>query len=163
MNNVYLCFKANLMAGSVNKVILIGNVGKDPEVHRLQNGTVKATFSMATSETYTDKETGEKKEITDWHDIVLWRRLAEITEKYVKKGFKIYVEGKLKKRSYQDKEGNTRYALDIVADEMTILSKPENTHSQANQAPYSTEGTPPALPPMSDNSQSEGPDEVLPF
>jgi len=151
------------MAGSVNKVILIGNVGKDPEVHRLQNGTVKATFSMATSETYTDKETGEKKETTDWHDIVLWRRLAEITEKYVKKGYKIYVEGKLKKRTYQDKEGNTRYALDIVADEMTILSKPDNAHAQTNQAPYSSEGTPPALPPMSDNSQNEGPDEVLPF
>jgi single-strand DNA-binding protein len=151
------------MAGSVNKVILIGNVGKDPEVHRLQNGTTKATFSMATSETYTDKETGEKKETTDWHDIVLWRRLAEITEKYVKKGFKIYVEGKLKKRTYQDKEGNTRYALDIVADEMTILSKPDNAHSQANHTPYSTEGTPPPLPPISDNSQNEGPDEVLPF
>ncbi len=151
------------MAGSVNKVILIGNVGKDPEVHRLQNGTTKATFSMATSETYTDKETGEKKETTDWHDIVLWRRLAEITEKYVKKGYKIYVEGKLKKRTYQDKEGNTRYALDIVADEMTILSKPDNAHSQGSQSPYSNEGTPPPLPPMSDNSQSEGPDEVLPF
>ena len=151
------------MAGSVNKVILIGNVGKDPEVHRLQNGTVKATFSMATSETYTDKETGEKKETTDWHDIVLWRRLAEITEKYVKKGYKIYVEGKLKKRTYQDKEGNTRYALDIVADEMTILSKPDNAHSQGSQSPYSIEGTPPPLPPMIDNSKSEGPDEVLPF
>ncbi len=151
------------MAGSVNKVILIGNVGKDPEVHRLQNGTTKATFSMATSETYTDKETGEKKETTDWHDIVLWRRLAEITEKYVKKGYKIYVEGKLKKRTYQDKEGNTRYALDIVADEMTILSKPDNAHSQGSQSPYSIEGTPPPLPPMIDNSKSEGPDEVLPF
>ncbi len=151
------------MAGSVNKVILIGNVGKDPEIHRLQNGTLKATFSMATSETYTDKETGEKKESTDWHDIVLWRRLAEITEKYVKKGYKIYVEGKLKKRTYQDKEGNTRYALDIVADEMTILSKPDNAHTHSSQAPYSSEGTPPQLPPMNGNSTQEDPGEILPF
>jgi single-strand DNA-binding protein len=151
------------MAGSVNKVILIGNVGKDPEIHRLQNGSLKATFSMATSESYTDKETGDKKEITDWHDIVLWRRLAEITEKYVKKGYKVYIEGKLKKRSYQDKEGNTRYALDIVADEMTILSKPENTHSPSHQNPYSPEGTPPPLPPINDDSHNQGPGEVLPF
>jgi single-strand DNA-binding protein len=151
------------MAGSVNKVILIGNVGKDPEIHRLQNGTLKATFSMVTSETYTDRDTGEKKEITDWHDIVLWRWLAEITEKYVKKGYKVYVEGKLKKRSYQDKEGNTRYAIDIVADEMTILSKPENAHGPSNQGPYTSEGTPPPLPPLGDTSSSEGPDDVLPF
>jgi single-strand DNA-binding protein len=151
------------MAGSVNKVILIGNVGKDPEIHRLQNGSLKATFSMATSETYTDRETGEKKEITDWHDIVLWRRLAEITEKYVKKGYKVYVEGKLKKRSYQDKEGNTRYALDIVADEMTILSKPENANGPSNHGPYSNEGTPPPLPPITGNSSNNEPDEVLPF
>jgi len=149
------------MAGSVNKVILIGNVGKDPEVHRLQNGSLKATFSMATSETYTDKETGDRKEMTEWHDIVLWRRLAEVTEKYVKKGYKVYVEGKLKKRSYLDKEGNTRYAIDIVADEMNILSKPENSGHQ-NQGPYSGEGTPPPLPPINDSSShDEG--EVLPF
>jgi len=163
VNNVYLPFKVHIMAGSVNKVILIGNVGKDPEIHRLQNGALKATFSMATSETYTDKETGDKKEITDWHDIVLWRRLAEITEKYVKKGYKVYVEGKLKKRSYQDKEGNTRYALDIVADEMTILSKPENSPSSSSQGHYSSEGTPPPLPPIHDNSSNQDPGEVLPF
>ena len=155
-------FQSIIMAGSVNKVILIGNVGKDPEIHRLQNGSLKATFSMATSETYTDKETGDKKEITEWHDIVLWRRLAEITEKYVRKGYKVYVEGKLKKRTYQDKEGNTRYAIDIVADEMNILSKPENSTHQTPQAPYSSEGTPPPLPPLAgDSTNDEG--EVLPF
>ena len=93
---------------SVNKVILIGNVGKDPEVRYLENGSVVANFPMATSEIYTDKNTGKKIENTDWHDIVMWRGLAELTEKYVKKGHKIYVEGKLKKRSWQDKENNTR-------------------------------------------------------
>jgi single-strand DNA-binding protein len=151
------------MAGSINKVILIGNVGKDPEIYRLQNGSIKATFSMATSETYTDKETGERKEITDWHDIVLWRRLAEITEKYVRKGYKVYVEGKLKKRSYQDKEGNTRYAIDIVADEMTILSKPENSSSSTPQSPYSSEGLPAQPSPLDDQLDANNPDEILPF
>ncbi len=87
------------MAGTVNKVILIGNLGKDPEIRRLENGSMVATFSIATSDTYTDKTTGEKKEITDWHDIVVWRGLAEIAEKYLKKGYKVYIEGKLKKRS----------------------------------------------------------------
>ena len=92
------------MNGTVNKVILIGNLGKDPEIRRLENGAVVASFSIATSESFTDKNSGEKKEITDWHDIVLWRGLAEIAEKYIRKGTKIYVEGKLKKRSWQDKE-----------------------------------------------------------
>ena len=78
------------MAGSVNKVILIGNLGKDPEIRRLESGVIVASFTLATSETYTDKSTGERKEITDWHDIVMWRGLAEVAEKYLKKGMKIY-------------------------------------------------------------------------
>ena len=79
------------MNGTVNKVILIGNLGKDPEIRRLENGAVVASFSIATSESFTDKNSGEKKEITDWHDIVLWRGLAEIAEKYIRKGTKSYV------------------------------------------------------------------------
>lgn len=131
------------MAGTVNKVILIGNLGKDPEVRRLENGTMVATFSIATSEVYTDRVTGVKKEITDWHDIVVWRGLAEVTEKYVKKGYKVYVEGKLKKRSWQDKEGNTRYTTEVIADEMNILSRPEGTDRPVTSAaPYSKEGAP---------------------
>ena len=86
------------MSGSINKVILIGNLGKDPEIRRLENGAVLASFSLATSESYTDKQSGEKKEVTDWHDVVLWRGLAEVAEKYLHKGTKIYVEGKLKKK-----------------------------------------------------------------
>lgn len=135
------------MAGSVNKVILIGNLGKDPEVRRLENGAVLANFSLATSETYTDKSTGEKREVTDWHDIVLWRGLAEVAEKYVRKGYKVYIEGKLKKRSWQDKEGNTRYTTEIVADEMTILSRPENSERvQENPSPYIENGPIPPSP-----------------
>lgn len=131
------------MAGSVNKVILIGNLGKDPEVRHLENGAVVANFPLATSEVYTDRSTGEKKETTDWHDIVLWRGLAEVAEKYLRKGYKVYVEGKLKKRSWQDKEGNTRYTTEVVADEMTILSRPEGGERSSDaQPPYSGQGTP---------------------
>lgn len=128
------------MAGSVNKVILIGNLGKDPEVRRLENGTVVASFPLATSETYTDKTTNERRDITDWHNIVVWRGLAEVVEKYVRKGSKIYVEGKLKSRSYQDKEGVTKYITEVVADEITMLNRVEST--TPNQPNYSSEGTP---------------------
>lgn len=131
------------MAGSVNKVILIGNLGKDPEVRHLENGAVVANFSIATSETYKDKNTGQKIENTDWHDVVVWRGLAEIVEKYVRKGHKVYVEGKLKKRSWQDKEGNTRYTTEIIADELTILSRPEQKADQnPKHDPYNSTGTP---------------------
>ena len=132
------------MAGSVNKVILIGNLGKDPEVRHLENGATVANFPIATSETYTDRNTGQRVEITDWHDIVVWRGLAEVVEKYVKKGTKVYVEGKLKKRSWQDKEGNTRYTTEVVADELTILSSRNDQAQQSRQAPYSSQGTPDA-------------------
>ena len=128
------------MAGSVNKVILIGNLGKDPEVRYLENGATVANFPIATSETFTDKNTGEKREVTDWHDIVVWRGLAQVVEKYVRKGHKVYIEGKLKKRSWQDQEGNTRYATEVVADELTMLSRPDREQG-APQAPYKSEGT----------------------
>lgn len=150
------------MAGSVNKVILIGNLGKDPEVRHLENGAVVANFSIATSEVYTDRSTGERKENTDWHDIVVWRGLAEITEKYLKKGYKVYVEGKLKKRSWQDKEGNTRYTTEVLADEMTILSRPEGTErTNESQAPYSQTGTP--TPPSKIDELLREDESDLPF
>ncbi|MEY4604850.1 MAG: hypothetical protein RIT43_2142 [Bacteroidota bacterium] len=148
------------MAGSVNKVILIGNLGKDPEVRHLENGGVVANFPLATSETYTDKSTGEKKEVTDWHDVVLWRGLAEVAEKYLRKGTKIYVEGKLKKRSWQDKEGQTRYQIEVVGDEMTILSRPENDRDETRNL-NRTEGIPNPPQPMS--GIGEDSQDVLPF
>ncbi|OFZ43285.1 MAG: single-stranded DNA-binding protein [Bacteroidetes bacterium RIFCSPHIGHO2_02_FULL_44_7] len=149
------------MAGSVNKVILIGNLGKDPEVRHLENGAVVANFPLATSESYTDKSTGQKVENTDWHDIVVWRGLAEVVEKYVRKGTKIYVEGKLKKRSWQDKEGNTRYSTEVVADELTILSRPSDEREQRPTAPYNSTGTPPAPTRVDDILNRE--DDDLPF
>lgn len=105
----------------VNKVILVGRLGKDPEVRNLENGATVANFTMATSETYKDKTTGEKKEITDWHNIVLWRGLAEIAQKYLHKGDMIYVEGKLRTRSWE-KDGITRYTTEVIGDNMTMLS-----------------------------------------
>lgn len=147
------------MSASVNKVILIGNLGKDPEVRRLDNGAVVATFSIATSENYTDKQSGEKKEITDWHDVVLWRGLAEIAEKYIRKGTKIYVEGKLKKRSWQDKEGIIRYNTEVIADVMTILSRLESKDSPA--APYRKEEEKQITSSLVDLSAED--EDVLPF
>ena len=147
------------MSGSVNKVILIGNLGKDPEIRRLENGAVLASYALATSESYTDKQSGEKKEITDWHDVVLWRGLAEVAEKYMHKGTKIYIEGKLKKKSWQDKEGNTRYNIEIIGDEMTILSRLENKENTS--APYRHEDNKPAVENLPDLTPDEG--DVLPF
>lgn len=126
------------MSGSVNKVILIGNLGKDPEVRRLENGAIVASFPIATSESYTDRTTGERKDNTDWHNIVVWRGLAEVVEKYVRKGQKIYVEGKLKTRSWTDQSGATRYTTEVVADELTILT-PRNDQEKpasSNTPPY---------------------------
>lgn len=116
------------MAG-VNKVILVGHLGKDPEVRHLESGAAVANFSMATTESYKDKN-GNRQDQTEWHNIVLWRGLAEVAEKYLRKGNLVYIEGKLKTRSWQDKEGATRYTTEIVGDNMTMLgSKSDNSSS----------------------------------
>jgi len=120
----------NLMAGSINKVILIGNLGKDPEVRHLESGVAVCNFSIATGETYKDRNSGEKVTHTEWHNIVLWRGLAEVAEKYLKKGAKIYIEGKLRTRSWQDQEGNTRYTTEILGDNMTMLGKVSDSNSE---------------------------------
>ena len=117
------------MAGSITKVILIGNLGKDPEVRHLESGVAVCNFSIATGETYKDKNSGEKVTHTEWHNIVLWRGLAEVAEKYLKKGAKIYIEGKLRTRSWQDQEGNTRYTTEILGDNMTMLGKTVESNS----------------------------------
>ncbi|MBT4344447.1 single-stranded DNA-binding protein [Flavobacteriales bacterium] len=113
------------MAG-VNKVILVGNLGKDPEVRYLDNGVAVANFSLATTENYKNKQ-GERVSQTEWHNIVLWRGLAEVAEKYLKKGSSIYIEGKIKNRKWEDKDGNTRYNTEILGDNMTMLgAKPSS-------------------------------------
>jgi single-strand DNA-binding protein len=113
----------------VNKVILVGRLGKDPEVRNLENGATVANFTMATSESYKDKTTGEKKEITEWHNIVLWRGLADIAAKYLHKGDMVYIEGKLRTRSWE-KEGVTRYTTEIIGDNMTMLGSRSGGGSQ---------------------------------
>lgn len=148
------------MAGSVNKVILIGNLGKDPEIRYLESGVPVANFSIATSETYTDKTSGEKREVTDWHNIVLWRGLATIAEKYLKKGMKVYIEGKLKTRSWQDESNQTRYTTEIVADQMTMLSRAEVDGKPASNYPNSKVDSP--VQPM-EGDMSAAPDDDLPF
>ncbi|MEQ8478763.1 single-stranded DNA-binding protein [Fulvivirga sp.] len=105
----------------VNKAIIVGRLGKDPEVRHLENGAAVANFPVATSETYKDRNTGERKEQTEWHNVVLWRGLAEIAEKYLNKGDMVYIEGKLRTRSWE-KDGVTRYTTEIVGDNMTMLS-----------------------------------------
>jgi single-strand DNA-binding protein len=120
----------------VNKVILIGNLGKDPEVRYLEGGIAVANFPIATTESFRDKN-GNKNEQTEWHQIVLWRRLAEVAEKYLRKGQMVYLEGKIRSRSWDDKDGNKRYTTEIFGDVLTILSrKDENTSYQRPSTPY---------------------------
>ena len=139
----------------INKVILVGNVGKDPEVRYLEGGTAVAKFSLATSESYKNKE-GNRVDQTEWHNIVLWRGLAEIAEKYVRKGSLVYIEGKIKSRSWDDKEGNKRYTTEIIGDSLTILSrKSDDTSSPVAEAARVAE---PALP-----AATDAPTDDLPF
>lgn len=136
------------MASGVNKVILIGNLGKDPEIRRMENGNVVANFSIATTETYYDKTTNERKEVTDWHNLVVWRGLAEVVEKYVRKGSKLYVEGRLKTRSWTDKEGTNRYTTEVFVDNLIMLNRADVSTSQGNEPNYSSQGTPSTPSPM---------------
>jgi single-strand DNA-binding protein len=135
---------------SVNKVILIGNLGADPEMRYLPNGDPVATLRLATTDTWKDKQTGEKKEATEWHRVVLWRKLGEIAGQYLKKGAQVYIEGGLKTRKWQDKEGQDRYTTEIVGDTMKMLgSRPVGSASappparpaQGGAAPTPAEGS----------------------
>jgi single-strand DNA-binding protein len=120
------------MANGVNKVILLGNLGKDPEVHNFENGVKKVTFSLATTETYKNKD-GQRVSQTEWHNIVVWRGLAETVEKYLKKGDTIYLEGKIKNRDYEV-NGVKKYITEILVDNMTMIGtrrdQPQNPSSE---------------------------------
>ncbi|HJN63990.1 MAG: single-stranded DNA-binding protein [Flavobacteriales bacterium] len=128
------------MAG-VNKVILIGNLGKDPEVRYLDSGVAVANFSLATTENYKNKE-GERVSQTEWHNIVLWRGLAEVAEKWLKKGSSVYIEGKIRNRKWEDKEGNTRYTTEILGDNMTMLGKKEDSSAEKTKTTPEQESIP---------------------
>lgn len=109
------------MSRGINKVILIGNLGADPEVRYAPSGAAVCSLTVATSESWTDKATNEKKEQTEWHRVVIYQRLAEIAGEYLRKGSKVYIEGKLKTRKWQDKDGVERYTTEIIANEMQML------------------------------------------
>jgi single-strand DNA-binding protein len=124
---------------SFNKVILVGNVGKDPEIRRFENN-IKASFSLATSETYTPRG-GVKVTQTEWHNIVAWRRLAELSENYIRKGSQILIEGKLRYRSYDDRDGNKRYIVEVEADTIQLLGrKPDSQNQQGQGSQGSNQG-----------------------
>lgn len=116
---------------SINKVILVGNVGKDPTVRYFDKGVAKATFPLATSETYTNQQ-GETITSTEWHNIVLWRALAEVAEKTIKKGTQVYIVGKIKTRSYVDKDGVNKYITEILADTLLPLDKKQGGSGSYN-------------------------------
>ena len=109
------------MARGINKVILVGNLGNDPEVRATASGSRVATISIATSESWTDKNTGQKQEKTEWHRVVFFNRLAEIVEQYLTKGSQVYVEGRLQTRKWQDQNGQDKYTTEVVANEMQML------------------------------------------
>lgn len=145
------------MAG-VNRVILIGNLGKDPEVRNLEGGAKVANFTLATTETYKNRN-GERTENTEWHNIVMWRGLAEVAERFLKKGNSVYIEGKLRTRSWDDQNtGTKRYITEVVADNMTMLGgrRDENTESSNNRK---EEEAPPPEP----SEISDDPSDDLPF
>lgn len=121
------------MAG-INKVILIGHLGKDPEVTNIGNDVKKASFSLATTESYKAKD-GSRVDQTEWHNIVLWRGLADVAEKYLHKGSKIYLEGKLRYRSYDDKDGIKRYITDIQGDTFTMLDSKQGSNDSGQTPP----------------------------
>ena len=128
------------MARGINKVILVGNCGQDPETRFSASGAAITNISIATSETWKDKQTGQQQERTEWHRVVFFNRLAEIAGEYLRKGSKVYVEGQLRTRKWQDKEGQERYTTEIVADTMKMLGSRE----EAKEAPKAPAETPPA-------------------
>ena len=144
----------------VNKVILVGRLGKDPDVRHLESGAAVANFPIATSETYKDKN-GNKVEQTEWHNIVLWRGLAEIAEKYLQKGKMVYIEGKLRTRSWE-KEGVTRYTTEVVGDQMTMLdSKGSDNQSSGGSNDYQSNNQQAPVQSQTPDTNSEMDD--LPF
>lgn len=122
------------MAG-INKVILVGNLGNDPDVRTMPNGDAVAKISVATSESWNDKSTGERKEVTEWHSIVFYRRQAEVVGEYLHKGSKVYVEGRLRTRKWQDQNGQDRYTTEIIGDVLQMLDSRQQDKSSTSGKP----------------------------
>ena len=148
------------MAG-INKVILVGHLGRDPEMRYTQSEVAVCSFSLATSETYKDRNSGEKVTQTEWHNIILWRGLAETAGKYLRKGSQAYIEGKLRTRKWEDQNGATRYTTEVVADTMQMLDKRDSS-STPTQPTQVTQPAQPAQPAPEVSNQASEPDD-LPF
>ncbi|NLX40302.1 MAG: single-stranded DNA-binding protein [Bacteroidales bacterium] len=163
---------------ALNKVLLIGNVGRDPEIRHLEGGASVASFSLATTERYKDRN-GETREITEWHNIVAWRQLADLASRFIKKGSQIYVEGRIRSRSWDDANGQKRYITEILADSIQLLGRrddtlprdgawdesvnaPKQTDSSSAAKPVSKSAAQPDKFVSSDDLLSDGPDD-LPF
>ncbi len=159
-----------MIMASLNKVILIGNLGRDPEVRYMPNGEAVANFSIATTESWKDKS-GQRQEKTEWHRIVLYRRLAEIAGEYLKKGSQVYIEGRLETRKWQDKEGQERTTVDIVGNEMKMLGSGRGAPSQDmpsdSDNDYAQNSTParkaPNVTPASSSYANSAMDDDIPF
>ena len=143
---------------SVNKAILVGNLGKDPELRYTPSGTAVCTFSLATSERFKNKQ-GEQQERTEWHNIVVWAGLAEICGKYLTKGKQVYIEGRIQNRSYDDRDGNKRYISEIVANEMQMLSRSGDQGGGGGSRPP----IPSEEPSASSQEPPFNPDDDIPF
>ncbi|WP_353722094.1 single-stranded DNA-binding protein [Dyadobacter sp. 676] len=163
------------MAGSVNKVILIGNLGSDPEVRYLESGSAVAKFNIATTETYTNKN-GERVDNTEWHRIELWEGLAKVAEKYLKKGNQVYIEGRIRTDTWTDKEGQQRTGVTIRASSMTLLGGPSSNsggdynqggnqggYQQSGNAPRGNNAPRPSDPVPPSMAAGNGDDDDLPF
>ena len=151
---------------SVNRVILIGNLGKDPETRYAPSGDAATNIVVATTETWKDKTSGEKREATEWHRVVFFGKLAEIAGQYLKKGSQVYLEGKLKTRKWQDKDGHERYTTEINADEMKMLGSKGDGQQQEGQRPQQTQQRPPANTQRQPQGQAGGfsdMDDDIPF
>ncbi|MGH8474582.1 MAG: single-stranded DNA-binding protein [Methylococcales bacterium] len=143
------------MAGrGINKVILIGNLGADPEVRYMPNGDAVTNIRVATSETWKDKQSGDPREMTEWHRVVFFRRLAEIAGEYLKKGSKVYIEGSLRTRKWQGQDGQDRYSTEIVANEMQMLDSKSGGSTTMGSSPKDDDfGGPPGPPPSTSASK----------
>ena len=149
------------MARGVNKVILVGNLGKDPEVRYMPSGEPVCNATLATSESWKDKQSGETKERTEWHNLTFYRRLAEIAGEYLKKGSQVYVEGKLQTRKWQDKSGNDRYTTDIIVNEMQMLgSRSGGSSGYSGGDSPSRSSAPPSAPPQAAPAADDFDDDI---
>ncbi|MFN6961455.1 MAG: single-stranded DNA-binding protein [Rhodocyclaceae bacterium] len=148
---------------SVNKVILVGNLGADPEVRYLPNGDAVTNIRVATSESWKDKTTGEKKELTEWHRVVFYRKLAEIAGQYLKKGSQVYIEGRLRTRKWQGQDGQDRYTTEIEAQEMQMLGRREGMGGDAPRDNGSRPAARPAAPGTPANGGFNDVEDDIPF